>query len=202
MTLPVIPTMLYIKQGESMTTKTRLPVRIQHNDFIIKRLFSKKDIIMFNELIRLHKKNKTHLHFWHRERSETLFNNLKKYLNYLHNRKLLCYVIIKNDEIVGCIEISHVHNDYDSMKYRYLSFWMDGANAGKGIMFNALSVIEDTFRFLKLDYFLAQVDDKNEPSLKLLEKLFYSVKTKYHGMDMVGDRYEIAETTIEYKKNL
>jgi RimJ/RimL family protein N-acetyltransferase len=185
-----------------MTTKTRLPVRIQQGNFIIKRLSPKKDIKLLNELIRLHKKNKTHLHFWHNERPETIFNNLRKYLFYLDNSKYLCYAIIKSDRIVGCIEISHVHNDYDSNKYRYLSFWMDKANTGKGIMFNTLSIIEDTFRSLKLDYFLARVNDKNEPSVKLLEKLFYSIKTKYHGMDMINDRYEIAETTIEYKKNL
>jgi L-amino acid N-acyltransferase YncA len=128
-----------------------------------------------------------------------LFKNIEDYLYYLGREKKLCYVILLSNKIIGCIEIGHLSIDNDSLKYRSLSYWIDESHTKKGIMFTALSALEDSFRSQNFDYLLSQVDSKNEPSIKLMEKLHYTVKTRYSSIRPKTG--EIVETTVEFRKS-
>jgi len=182
-----------------MPNKTLLPNRLQCNDFTIKRIFPKKDIKLLEELLMLYAENKKHLHFWHREKSEALFNSKEDYLNYLTKSKFFCYVLLISGKIIGCIEIGHLYIDASSFKYRYITFWLDKNYTSKGIMFNALSAMEDIFRSQNIDYLLADVVPNNKPSKKLLEKLFYYIKTRHSYM---FDNGKTKVFLIEFRKNL
>jgi len=182
-----------------MSNKTLLPNRLQCNSFAIKRISPKKDIKLLEELLMLYSKNKKHLRFWQRGEPELLFNSTEDYLDYLTKSKLFCYVLLISGKIIGCIEIGHLYIDALSFKYRYITFWIDKYYTRKGIMFNALSNMEDTLRSQNIDYLLADVVPKNKPSKKLLEKLFYFIKTKHSYM---FDNGKTETFLIEFRKNL
>lgn len=183
-----------------MNQNKRLPSYIKKPEFIIKRLFPQKDMHLFYELIEVYKNNRKHLYFWHCEKEELIFNNSKEYISYLKYNKLLCYVIIINGKIIGCIEIGILFKDYQALKCRYLTFWLDKYNINKNIMFNALNYLIIKFKELNTDYFSASVNDKNIPCIKLFEKMGFYILTRISAMD-VGNNI-IVETIIEYRLDL
>ena len=184
-----------------MSNKTLLPNRLQCNGFAIKRISPKKDIKLLEELLMLYSKNKKHLRFWQRGEPELLFNSTEDYLDYLTKSKLFCYVLLISGKIIGCIEIGHLYIDALSFKYRYITFWIDKYYTRKGIMFNALSNMEDTLRSQNIDYLLADVVPKNKPSKKLLEKLHYYTIHKY----AASPSFDLRKAEVfleEFRKNL
>jgi len=165
-----------------MIKKHYIPNLIKCNNCIIKRVFPMKDNNLIEELILLYSKNEKHLYFFHKGDSNLIFNNVEDYIHYLYINKKMCYVLILSGKIVGCIEITHLSTDNDYLNYRTLSYWIDKSNIRKGIMFNALSSLENAFRKQALDYFEAYVDLKNEQSVNLLKKLNYTKVTRYSTM--------------------
>jgi RimJ/RimL family protein N-acetyltransferase len=186
-------------QEVGMNKKNRLPNNIQCEGFTIKKLIPKKDKKLFEELLLLYTKNKRHLHYWHREIPELFFKTTRAYIKYLNNQQLFCYVLILSEKVIGCIEIGKLTTDEDSYRCRSLSYWIDKKNKRKGIMFNALSSLEDAFRSLELDYFTADVSSENDPSYKLLEKLNYK-KYKFSFRISMGGKDR--DSFVSYKKNL
>ena len=188
-----------INAGDQDSNKILLPNQMQCDAFTIKRIFPKKDIKLLEELLTLYSRNKKHLRFWHRDEPELLFNSTEDYLNYLTKNKLFCYVLLISGKVIGCIEIGHLYIDAFSFKYRCITFWVDKNYTRKGIMFNALSALENTFRSQNIDYLLADVDPKNKPSKKLLEELHYYVNTQHAYM---FDNGKTETFSIEFRKNL
>jgi Leucine-rich repeat (LRR) protein len=184
-----------------MQNKVRLPNRFQCKDLTIKKVSNKKDSKLLEELLVLYKKNRKHLLFWHMNNKELFFKNHVDYTNYLANRKLTCYVIMTSKIIIGCIEISHIIIDDYSCKYRYITVWVEKSYTRMGIMFNTLSAIEKIFSIQQLDYILADVHSKNEPSIKLLDKLHYSIVYKYSYMSSNSNETSNGPF-VRFKKNI
>jgi len=181
-------------------SNNHLPDKINSANILIKRLNFNKELFLFNELMKLYKKNNKHLHLWHLNKIELNFNNIEAYIKYLKSSKLLCYVLINNKKVIGCIEVGKLSKCYESLKYRYLTFWLDEDNKRKYIMFKALSSLLDIFKTLNIDYIKVMVDDKNIASINLLKKLGFYILTKYSAMDIESLIPE--ETTIEFRNDI
>jgi Leucine-rich repeat (LRR) protein len=179
--------------------KSRLPKLIKRNDFLLQKLLPKEDTKLFEELMTLYAKNEAHIFFWHKKDADLNFKDTEDYLNYLHKEKKACYVILMSNKVIGCIEVGQLSTDNNSLKHRYLSFWIDESHARKGIMSTALCALEDSLCSKNLDYLMTNVDSKNEPSVKLMEKLNYTVKTRVSSM--LPESGQIVETIIEFRKN-
>jgi Leucine-rich repeat (LRR) protein len=186
---------------KKMQTKADLPNQFQCNGLSIKKISNKRDTKLLEELIVLYKKNRKHLLFWHRNETGLIFKNTEDYIKYLVKSRLVCYVVRSCKKIIGCIEISHIIVDDDSCKYRFITYWIDKNHKRMGIMFDALSIIENIFGIQQLDYIMAAVHSKNEPSIKLLDKLHYTIDYKYSYMS--SNSNEISDGPfIRFRKNM
>jgi RimJ/RimL family protein N-acetyltransferase len=166
----------------------------------IQRLFPHKNVNQLVELLDVYKRNKKHLHYWHREMKELLFKDPIDYEKYLNNGKLFCYALQFCNKIIGCIEIGRLSIDEDSYKERFLAFWIDKNYTRKGIIYNALLKIEEIFSKEKLDYISADVHSENEPSINMLKKLKYGITSKYTYIDCNSGERE--GPFIRFKKKL
>jgi len=153
--------------------KNKLPKKICENDIALFKVSLKNDNNIFNELLKLYKKNIEHLLYWHHEHKELLFKNIEDIKKYLIKQKLMCYVIYSFDKMIGYIEITKLYTDYDKLICRDLAYWIDKSCVKKGIMFNCLKLMEKIFIEHKLNALKADIDAENIPSIKLIEKLNY-----------------------------
>ena len=156
---------------DRISDKNYLKNTLKCNVFTIKKLFPKKDTRLFEELTAVYNKNYDHLYMWHRNNSEFSFNNKDELLNYLFKNKVLCFVLMISGKVIGFIGITNVSKDRDSIYNRHISYWIDKENARKGIMFNAISLLEKTSLFNNTHYLETSVYSENIASIKLLEKL-------------------------------
>jgi RimJ/RimL family protein N-acetyltransferase len=147
-----------------------LPKRIIEGDILLYKISQKEDNI-FKELLILYKANREHLSHWHHGYKELLFKSINDIKNHLNKNKLMCYVIYKQNEIVGCIEVRRATTTDDKLKCRTISYWINKDNMRKGIMYNCLSLLEKTLLDKNTYILLAEVVVENIPSIKLLEKL-------------------------------
>jgi RimJ/RimL family protein N-acetyltransferase len=147
-----------------------LPKRIIGGDILLYKISHKEDNI-FKELLVLYKANREHLSHWHHGYKELLFKSINDIKNHLSKNKLMCYIIYKQNKIVGCIEVGRAAKTDDKLKCRTLSYWINKDNTGKGIMYNCLSLLEKTLLEKNTSNLLAEVVAGNLPSIKLLEKL-------------------------------
>jgi RimJ/RimL family protein N-acetyltransferase len=151
-------------------TNRILPKRIIEGDILLYKISHKEDNI-FKELLILYKANREHLSHWHHGYKELLFKSINDIKNHLNKNKLMCYIIYKQNKIVGCIEVGRASITDGKLKYRTLSYWINKDNARKGIMYNCLSLLEKSLLDKNACILRAEVDVENLPSIKLLEKL-------------------------------
>jgi RimJ/RimL family protein N-acetyltransferase len=147
-----------------------LPKRIIEEDILLYKISHKEDNI-FKELFALYKKNRKHLSYWHHGNNELLFKSINDIKKHLKKNKLMCYIIYKQNKIIGCIEVGRASITDDKLKRRTLSYWINKDNIRKGIMYNCLSLFKNTLLENNTHILFAEVDIDNLPSKKLLEKL-------------------------------
>jgi hypothetical protein len=133
------------KEYKYMANKI-LPKRIIGGDILLYKISHKEDNI-FKELLVLYKANREHLSHWHHGYKELLFKIINDIKNHLKKNKLMCYIIYKQNKIIGCIEVGRAAKTDDKLKCRTLSYWINKDNARKGIMYNCLSLLERSLWF-------------------------------------------------------
>ena len=152
-----------------------LPTRIFNEGIELIKISPTNDIEKLNNLLILYKKNKKHLIYWHHNFDELIFNDIEDIKRHLKKNNLMCYCIYISDKMVGCIEVGRLSTDYDGLKYRILTYWIDKNNIRKGIMYKILIKLEKIFNKQKINYIKTEIDVNNEPSIKLMEKLNYKL---------------------------
>ena len=188
---------------ESMTNTIRLNKYIKCDGFSIKRIYPKKQPKLLEELTALYIKNKEHLFYWHGGNVEFDFKKPDDYASYLSNYNCMGYVILISGKIIGFIGITRISKRYTWLKGRYITYWIDKDHARQGIMYKALSALEESMRLSNTEYLKANVYVDNKASIGLLEKLnfkrivsfnFFVNESSTIGKDTMAD--------IEYKKSL
>jgi len=178
--------------------RSRMPNLIKFDEGLaIKRLYPNKDSKLFNEFVDVYNNNYEHLRYWHRYISSLSFKNYNDYIFYLKASGLMCYTIILSGKIIGCIEVGYIEKDFANLKFRTLSYWIDKNQTRKGYMSKVLKSLENYFDILNLDYILADICNKNEPSKLLLDKFNYK-KMYYYGPFFSHEECGY----IRYRKNL
>jgi len=155
--------------------KKNMPKRIYENDIVLIKISCKNDNNILNELLALYKSNKDHLLYWHHGWNELFFNNINDLKNHLIKKHLICYAVYNFDKIIGCIEVGKLYTDEEKLKYRILTYWIDKDSVRKGIIFNCLKLLEKIFIAQELNVLTTEVDVKNIPSIKLMEKLKFKL---------------------------
>jgi RimJ/RimL family protein N-acetyltransferase len=158
-----------------MTNTKRLPRRLKDGNIELIKISPKNDNVLLAELLGVYTKNRKHLLLWHHGWKELLFENIKDIKNHLKRNRLSCYVLRYFGKIIGSIEIGRLSNDDENLKSRVLAYWIDKAHTWKGIMYNALRMMEKMLFAQKLDFIKTEVDVDNEPSIALMEKLNYKI---------------------------
>jgi len=148
----------------------KLPKRIIEGETVLYKVSHKEDGI-FKDLLILYKRNREHLSHWHHGYKELLFKGINDIKNHLYKNKLMCYIIYKQNKMIGCIEVGRSSLTDDKLKYRTLAYWIDKDNTRKGIMSNCLFLLEKSLLGKNTNYLLTEVDVDNLPSKKLMEKL-------------------------------
>ena len=185
-----------IAMEEIMENSNRLQNYFKCDGFSIKRIFTEKDVKSFEELNALYVKNKEHLYYWHGDDPEFDFKISDDYIRYLKNYNLLCYVVLVSGRIIGFVGITKLVCNNSSRNFRHITYWIDKDNAGHGIMYRTLSALEESLRFTKTDYLIANVYGENKASIRLLEKLNFEKKFTFIGL--IGDKAVMPN--IEYIK--
>ena len=116
-----------------------------------------------------------HLSHWHHGCKELLFKNINDIKDYLNKNRLICYIIYKQNKILGCIEVGRPTITDENLKYRTLSYWIDKDNARKGIMYNCLKLLEKILIEKNNKILYTEVDVENIPSIKLMQKLEFKI---------------------------
>ena len=165
-----------------MNKVNRIKNYIKCDGYTIKRLYVKKDAKLLEDLTALFIKNIEHLYYWHGTLLEFQFKNMYDYIRYLRNYDVFCYVIIVSGKIIGFIGVSKLFNGQASLKYRFITYWIDKDHAGRGIMSSAISTLEETLA-VNTDYLRADAYSDNIASIMLLEKLNYIKQYSSMGFD-------------------
>jgi hypothetical protein len=92
-----------------------LPKRIIEGDILLYKISHKEDNI-FKELLVIYKANRKHLSYWHHGYKELLFKSINDIKNHLNKNKLMCYIIYKQNTIIGCIEVGRATITDDKIK--------------------------------------------------------------------------------------
>jgi RimJ/RimL family protein N-acetyltransferase len=182
-----------------MPNSKGLPNQIMGVNFVLKKIFSNRDKSLLEELLCLYNENRRHLYYWHRNKKELLFTSVEAYINYLKEGHLFCYILQISSKIIGCLEISHLDTYGEAGKYRAITFWIGEKHTRKGIMLNALSILEKIFFEQKINFLMADIDPDNEPSINLIEKLHYYV---FYKVGYFLENGEIKTDFIKYRKDL
>jgi RimJ/RimL family protein N-acetyltransferase len=153
-----------------------LPTILKKNKISLVRVFP-KDNKRLSELLDLYKRNKKHLVFWHHNWKKLFFENIDEYKKYYIEEKMMCYALYFDDKIIGTVELGRLTNADNKMKCRKISYWIDKNYTRKGIMYNSLKIFEKVLKNENLDLLIAEVESDNEPSINLMKKLKYSVKS-------------------------
>jgi RimJ/RimL family protein N-acetyltransferase len=159
-----------------MEKTSLLPKKICVGDIEIQKLSMKNDDNKLNDLLRVLKSNIEHLFFFIRPISfEGLeFNNIDDLKKYYKGRMFMCYIILHNEKIIGCIEIGKMRIDEEKLSYRQLNYWIDKNYARKGIMYKCLRSFEEIFKNHGLDYIRARIEEINIPSVNLVKKMGFN----------------------------
>jgi len=136
-----------------------------------------KDNKRLSELLDVYKRNKKHLAFWHHNWRELFFKNINEYKKYYKEKKMICYALYFDDKIIGTVELGRLTNTDNKMKCRKISYWIDKNYTRKGIMYSSLAMFEKVLKNENVDLLIAEIESDNEPSINLMKKLKYSVKS-------------------------
>ena len=131
-----------------------------------------------NEFLCVFKENIEHLKFWIGDHREVLFDTIYDIKKHYENG--ICYGIVYNAKIIGCIDIGKKDLDEDNLHYRGISYWIDKNHVRKGIMFKCLKSVEDLFVKEGLDRLYTSVERINTPSVNLLEKWGFNESMPHH----------------------
>jgi len=138
---------------------------------------SLKDNKRLSELLDVYKRNKKPLAFWHHNWKELFFKDIDEYKKYYREKKMICYALYFDDKIIGTIELGRLTNTDNKMKCRKISYWIDKNYTRRGIMYNSLAMFEKVLKNENLDLLIAEVESDNAPSINLMKKLKYNVKS-------------------------
>jgi RimJ/RimL family protein N-acetyltransferase len=158
-----------------MLNRKYLPRRIFNENIELIRISLKNDDDKLNELLVLYKGNKDHLMYWHHGWNELLFNNIMEIKNHLNRNHLMCYCLYNSGKMIGCIEISKLSRDEEKLKFRIITYWIDRKYTRKGIMYDALKLLEEFFLSQEVNFIKTEVDVNNKPSIGLMKKLGYKL---------------------------
>jgi len=154
-----------------------LPNRIREGNIkLVKmRRFNEKGIL--NKLLVLYNSNLDHLYYWHHNIKELMFQSIIQLKWYFNLSCSTCYAVYNDGKIAGFIEVGNIYLGKGCEKYCSLTFLLDKDNSNKGIMRKCLMKLEKIFIDHGIDVLTASVDVENIPSLKLMSKLNFEVKS-------------------------
>jgi RimJ/RimL family protein N-acetyltransferase len=156
--------------------KKYLPNILKKDNISLVRVLP-KDNKRLSELLDVYKRNKKHLTSWHHNWNKLLFKNIDEYKKYHKEEKMLCYALYFDDKIIGTVEIGRLTNYDKNMKCRKISYWIDKNYTRMGIMYNSLIMLEKALNNENMVLLIAEVETDNEPSINLMKKLNYSLKS-------------------------
>jgi len=187
--------------------KLLLPKHIIKDNITLKKVSLNNDFEILEEIYKLYNENTEHLIYWHHNIKSLLFKNNMHLRSYLEINKLTCYAIYYENILTGYFEIGRLFQ-HNKQKYRSISFWIDKNYIRKGIMYNALIMMEVILREGKVNILTANVDMANKPSINLMEKLnFKNISASFlisengESIDYYTFEKNITETE-EDKKNM
>jgi RimJ/RimL family protein N-acetyltransferase len=158
-----------------MPTTKVLPKKICSGDIKLSKISMKNDNDKLVDLFYAFKRNIEHLNHWFHEVNPVLNNiyDIKK-----HYKGYICYDILNNGKIIGCIGISKIRINMSKIKtgkkisiFRQLNYWIDKDYTRRGIMYKCLKLFEKIFIAQGLDYIIAVIEEINIPSVNLVKKL-------------------------------
>lgn len=177
--------------------RIRLPNRIKTDGFTLQRLLPKRDSALFEQLVEIYNNNIEHLIYWHRNINALLFKTGNDYITYLKQGNLMCYAVIISGKVTGCIEVGYISKDYEKLKYRVLTYWIDKNFTRKHIISKTVNIFENYFNMQNLDYISADICANNIASKTFLEKNNFLELYRYNSFF-----YPFEGGYASYKKNL
>jgi len=154
-----------------MTVKRHFPKIVNAADVQLKKITNDNRNEILNEFLSVYQNNFEHLKYWHHGWNEFKFNNVNDLKKYIRKNRLIVYVICKNNEIIGYLEITRMRKDDENTKYRDLSYWIDKNNTRKGIMHRSLLFMEKIFFKQGINILQTRIDINNVPSVNLMKKM-------------------------------